>query len=273
MLAAHYRTFFDSIGDALHVTAHSHHPWPDVTRAAHLAYWEDSARLTNRKWREKVFGEVVPEAQGHVARLLELPDPELVAFAPNTHEFVVRLYSCLDWSRPPRCLTTASEFHSFSRQTRRLEETGRLAVTRIPVEPYATFGERFQHALTGRFDMVFLSHVFFDSGFVVEGLEALLSRAAPDAIVAIDGYHAFLALPVELARLGRQIFYLAGGYKYAQAGEGACFMSTPVGSALRPVDTGWFADFGGLAGAQDDRVGYGEGAMRFWGSTFDASGL
>ncbi len=273
MLAAHYRTFFDSLGDALHVTAHSHHPWPDVTRAAHLAYWEDSARFTNRKWQEKVFGEVVPEAQGHVARLLDLPDPGLVAFAPNTHEFVARLYSCLDWSHTPKVLTTANEFHSFSRQTRRLEETGRVAVTRIPVEPYATFGERFQHALTSRFDMVFLSHVFFDSGFVVEGLEALLSRAAPDAIVAIDGYHAFLALPVELARLGRRIFYLAGGYKYAQAGEGACFMSTPVGSLLRPVYTGWYADFGGLAAAPDDRVGYGEGAMRFWGSTFDASGL
>ncbi|MGH8694927.1 MAG: aminotransferase class V-fold PLP-dependent enzyme [Burkholderiales bacterium] len=273
MLAAHYRTFFESIGDALHVTAHSHHPWPDVTRAAHLAYWEDSARLTNRKWQEKVFGEVVPQAQGHVARLLDLPDPKLVAFAPNTHEFVVRLYSCLDWSHPPRVLTTANEFHSFGRQTRRLEETGRLAVTRIPVEPYATFGERFQHALTSRFDMVFLSHVFFDSGFVVEGLEALLSRAAPDAIVAIDGYHAFLALPVELARLGRQIFYLAGGYKYAQAGEGACFMSTPVDSGLRPVCTGWFADFGGLTDAPEDRVGYGDDAMRFWGSTFDASGL
>jgi selenocysteine lyase/cysteine desulfurase len=50
-------------------------------------------------------------------------------------------------------------------------------------------------------------------------------------------------------------------------------MSTPVGSGLRPVYTGWFADFGGLAGGQDDRVGYGAGAMRFWGSTFDASGL
>jgi selenocysteine lyase/cysteine desulfurase len=283
MLSEHYRTFFESLGDALHVTAHSHHPWPDATRAAHLAYWEDSARLTNRKWQDKVFGEVVPEAQGHVARLLDLPDPALVAFAPNTHEFVVRLYSCLDWSRPPRVLTTASEFHSFSRQTRRLEETGRLAVTRVPVEPYATFGERFQHALTSRFDMVFLSHVFFDSGFVVEGIEALLSRAGPDAIVAIDGYHAFLALPVELARLGRRIFYLAGGYKYAQAGEGACFMSTPVGSTLRPVVTGWYADFGGLAGAPEDTgegkgspvpiVGYGAGAMRFWGATFDASGL
>jgi len=273
MLAAHYRTFFESIGDTLDVTAHSHHPWPDVTRAAHLAYWEDSARLTNRKWREKIFGEVVPQAQAHVARLLNLPHPDLVAFAPNTHEFVARLYSCLDWSRTPQVLTTASEFHSFSRQTRRLEETGRLAVTRVPVEPYATFRDRFHHTLSRRFDMVFLSHVFFDSAFAVDGLEELLSRAAPDAIVAIDGYHAFMAIPVDLARLGRRIFYLAGGYKYAQAGEGASFLSLPEDCALRPIHTGWFADLAGLSSAAKDAVAYGAAATRFWGSTFDASGL
>jgi selenocysteine lyase/cysteine desulfurase len=273
MLKEHYRTFLSSIGDALHVTAHSHHPWPDVTRAAHLQYWEDSARLTNRKWQEKVFGQAVPEAQGHVARLLALPDPRLIAFAPNTHEFVTRLYSCLDWTRTPHVLTTANEFHSFSRQTRRLEETGRLAVTRVPAEPYASFRERFHATPTHRYDMVFVSQVFFDSGFVVEGLEALLSRAAPGAIVAIDGYHAFMAIPVNLARLGPRIFYMAGGYKYAQAGEGACFMSIPADCALRPVDTGWFSDFGQLSGAQGDAVGYGDDAMRFWGSTFDASGL
>ncbi len=273
MLKHHYKVFAESIGDVLDATAHSHHPWPDVTRAAHLRYWEDSARLTNRKWQAKVFGEAVPEAQRHIAAALSLPDPALVAFAPNTHEFVSRLYSCLDWSRIPRVLTTGSEFHSFGRQTRRLEETGRLAVTRVPVEPYASFHERFHHALTHRYDMVFLSQVFFDSAFVVEGLEALLSRASPEAIVAIDGYHAFMAIPVDLARLGPRIFYLAGGYKYAQAGEGACFMSIPQGCELKPVHTGWFSDFGRLSGAQGDAVGYGEAAMRFWGSTFDASGL
>ncbi len=273
MLSGHYRTFFESIGDSLHVAAHSHHPWPDVTRAAHVQYWDDSARLTNRKWQDKIFGEVVPDAQGHVARVLDLPDPKLIAFAPNTHEFVARLYACLDWSRPPRVLTTASEFHSFNRQTRRLEETGRLTVTRVPVDPYATFGERFRHALGRQHDLVFLSHVFYDSGFVVVGLEELLSRAASEAIVAIDGYHAFMAIPVDLARLGARIFYLAGGYKYAQAGEGACFMSIPADCELRPLYTGWFADFGALRGSGADAVGYGEGAMRFWGSTFDPSGI
>ncbi|HEY4998722.1 MAG TPA: hypothetical protein VII36_06240, partial [Usitatibacter sp.] len=68
----------------------------------------------------------MPAAQQHVARLLSLSDPRQVAFAPNTHEFVARIYSCLDDKRPLRVLTSASEFHSFRRQTRRLQETGRL---------------------------------------------------------------------------------------------------------------------------------------------------
>lgn len=285
MLREYYKTFVASIGDALHVTAHSHHPWPDVTRAAHLQYWEDSARLTNRKWQEKVFGEAVPEAQGHVARHLGLADPRLVAFAPNTHEFVARLYSCLDWSRRPSVLTTTGEFHSFGRQTRRLEETGRLDVTRVPVEPYATFPERFRQALGAPRDLVFLSQVFFDSSFVVERLDEVLADVLPETIVAVDGYHAFMAIPVHLGALGRRIFYTAGGYKYVQAGEGACFLSIPEACDLRPLYTGWFSDMfgagdpfpspagGQLSGAQGDAVGYGAEAMRFWGSTFDASGL
>jgi selenocysteine lyase/cysteine desulfurase len=273
MLRDHYRVFWSAIGDALHVTAHSHHPWPDVTRAAHLQYWEDSARLTNRKWQEKVFGEAVPEAQGHVARHLALNDARRIAFAPNTHEFVARLYSCLDWSGRLRVLTTASEFHSFARQTRRLEETGRLEVTRVPVEPYDTFRARFAAALRAPHELVFLSQVFFDSSFVVEGLDELLAGVPAETMVAVDGYHAFMAIPVALGALGDRIFYTAGGYKYVQAGEGACFLSMPAGCTLRPIYTGWYSDFGQLSGAQGGAVGYGPDAMRFWGSTFDASGL
>ena len=271
-LSSHFSCFFESCGDWLHCTAHSHHPWPDVTRSAQLAYWEDAVGLTDRKW-EKVFGEVLPEAQGHVAHHLRLSHPNQIAFAPNTHEFVVRLYSCLDWRRPQRVLTTAHEFHSFERQTRRLEETGRLAATRIPAEPYETFVDRFCSHLVQPYDLVWLSQVFFDSGFRVADLERIV-RACPDnALVVIDGYHAFAALPVDLAAIGDRAFYVAGGYKYAMAGEGACFLAVPPGTGLRPLSTGWFADFEGLGSAQQGPVGYGDAGMRFFGATFDPSGL
>jgi len=272
MLSAHYSEYFRHCGDELHVAAHSHHPWPDVARAAHLRYWEDSARLTGRKW-DRIFGEVVPTAQGHVARLLNLGDPALIAFAPNTHEFTVRLLSCLDWSEPRHLVTSDAEFLSFGRQVNRLEETGRLRVTRVAAEPFETFTGRFVAALAAPHDMVWLSHVFFDSGYVVQDLERIVAACAPDALVAIDGYHAFCALPVDLARIGRRAFYLGGGYKYAQSGEGCCFLAIPAGCTLRPLSTGWFSEFGGPPAGAGTDVPYGEKALRFWGSTFDASGL
>jgi selenocysteine lyase/cysteine desulfurase len=274
MLLDAYQRFTAGCGDSLHVTAHSHHPWPDVTREAQVAYWEDSVRLTNEKW-DRIFGEVVPEAQRHLARWLNLPRPARIAFAPNTHEFVARLYSCLDWSRPLRLLTSGHEFTSFARQTRRLEETGRLIVSRVPAEPYATFVPRFRDALSHGHDFVFLSHVFYDTGFHVVDVDAALADVPEQTLVAVDGYHAVGAVPVDLSRLADRVFYLGGGYKYLQAGEGACFMAVPLcGDALRPVFTGWFADFRPATGTGGSaEVGYGPEAMRFWGATFDPSAL
>jgi selenocysteine lyase/cysteine desulfurase len=257
----------------LHFAAHSHHPWPDATRGAHARYWSDSAALTDRKW-ERVFGEVVPRAQQHVARLIGLSDARQVAFAPNVHEFVVRIYSCFEVARPLRVLTSAHEFHSFRRQTRRLQEAGRLVVEEIPGPPWNTFVERFVQAeRSAEWDLVWLSHVFFDSAYVVPDLEAICEAAPPEALVAIDGYHAFCALPIDLTRVHLRAFYLAGGYKYAMSGEGACFLAVPPGNALRPVDTGWFASFETLSAAPGAKVPYAGGALSFWGATFDPSGL
>jgi selenocysteine lyase/cysteine desulfurase len=257
----------------LHVAAHSHHPWPDVTLEAHRQAWLDAARLQDDKW-EHVFGEVMTEAQRHVAGRLALPDPATIAFAPNTHEFVRRLLSCLP--ERPRILSTDGEFHSFARQAARLAEAGRAEVERVAVEPFASFTERFSEAAAaGAFDLVYLSHVMFDSGFAVPDLEAVVA-AVPDerTFVVLDGYHGFMALPTELSGVADRAFYLAGGYKYAMAGEGACFLHAPPGYGPRPVDTGWYAAFSGLTGAQDpERVPYPPDGRRFLGATFDPSGL
>jgi kynureninase len=273
MLAAHFSRFRAADPGRLHFAAHSHHPWPDATEAAHARYWSDAATLADRKW-ERIFGEVVPLAQAHVARLLSLSDPRQVAFAPNTHEFVARIYSCFDPARPVRVLTSASEFHSFRRQTRRLQESGRVVAEEIALSPWETFTERFVAAArSAPWDLVWLSQVFFDSAFRVDDLQAVCDAAPAEALVCIDGYHAFCAVPVDLARIHRRAFYLAGGYKYAMTGEGACFLAIPPGCDLRPVDTGWFASFDSLSSAPGEAVPYAADAFRFWGATFDPSGL
>ncbi len=70
----------------LHFAAHSHHPWPDVARDAQLQAWDDAARWIDAKWSH-VFDTVVPQAQGHVARLLKLPDPaDVAAYTESVRE-------------------------------------------------------------------------------------------------------------------------------------------------------------------------------------------
>ena len=269
----HFSRFLEAAPQRLHFAAHSHHYWPDVTFDAQLACWQDAARLADRKWTH-VFGEVVPEVQRRIARHLALDDPKTLAFAPNTHDFVRRLLSCLPAGRPPRILTSDSEFHSFTRQVSRLEEDGLAAVTRVPVEPFADFADRFVAAAqSGDHDLIFVSQVFFNSGYVVADLAALVERLPPDAFVVIDGYHGFLARPSELRGIGGRAFYLGGGYKYAMAGEGVCFLHAPPGQGPRPRDTGWYAAFGTLEAGSGEGVAYAEDARRFLGATFDPVGL
>lgn len=272
-LKRHFSQFLGANAGHLHMAAHSHHYWPDVTQKAQNAYWLDSARPD--KW-ERIIGEVIPALQGHIAGTLKLPDPATIVFAPNTHELVMRILSCFPTDRPVHVLTTASEFHSFSRQIARLEEEGLGVVTRLAVEPFADFPARFRAAIEAtRFDLVFFSHVFFDSGFAVSDFPALIGSVRdPETFVVLDGYHGFMATPTDLSVVASRAFYLAGGYKYAMSGEGACFMHCPPGFGPRPRDTGWFAALGALDKRQGGgQVPYPADGGRFWGATFDASGL
>ncbi len=274
-LKPHFSRFLAADPGRLHFAAHSHHFWPDVAFRAQRQCWEDAARLADRKW-ERIFGEVIPAAQRHAARLLNLPDPRTIAFAPNTHEFLMRILSLFPASRAVRVLTTDSEFHSFTRQMRRLQEDGLAKVTRVPAEPFADLAERLAAAARrGEHDLVYVSQVFFNSGFAIADLGALAAAIPrPETVVVIDGYHGFMALPTDLAPIAGRAFYLAGGYKYAMAGEGVCFLHAPPRIGARPRDTGWFAGFGALEAAADGGpVGYTADGSRFLGSTFDPVGL
>jgi selenocysteine lyase/cysteine desulfurase len=263
-----FRRFLEAVPGRLHFAAHSHHPWPDVTYEAHARYWDDSARMMDDKWG-MIFGRVIPEARLRLAPLLGVRDPGTLVFAPNTHELLTRLFSCLQ--PPVRIVTSDAEFHSFARQSRRWEEEGLATVVRVPAEPFASFPARMVEA-SGSADLLYLSQVFFDSGYVTSDLEAIVHAAPAGALVVIDGYHGFMALPTDIAAVADRAFYLAGGYKYAMSGEGVAFMHCPPGYALRPVDTGWFASFDALTEAGSN-VTYPEGGDRFWGATFDPSGI
>jgi kynureninase len=273
-LREHFREFRSAQPGRIHLAAHSHHFWPDAACAAHRRALSDAARLADNKW-EMIFGDLIPRVQRGIAAVLALPDHATIALAPNTHDFVRRLLSALPAGTRPRILTSDSEFHSFTRQIGRLEEENLVTVERLAAEPFADFGERFASvARRGGHDLVFVSQIFFNSAAAAGSLDAIAS-AVEDAqtLVVFDGYHGFMALPTVFAGSADRAFYIAGGYKYAMAGEGICFMHCPGGFAMRPRDTGWFAAFGALRGSGGAKIAYGTDGSRFMGATFDPSGL
>ena len=256
----------------LHMAAHSHHPWPDVTREAQIAAWDDANPLLDRKW-DTIMREVWPRAQSEVAAELNLPSSETVVFAANTHTLIVSLVSAIE-RRPVRVLTTDGEFHSARRQLQRWAEAGQAVVEWVATEPFADFPERFRaRAAQGGYDLIIASHVFFGTGRVFDAVFELAALTAPAGPwLLIDGYHGFMATPTDLRPVADRAFYTSGGYKYAMSGEGLGFLHAPPGFAERPVATGWFAEFGNLTGPPGG-VGYAADATRFFGATFDATGL
>ena len=272
-LKRHFSRSIGRPGAPLHFAAHSHHPWPDVTFAAQQQAWLDAAELLDRKW-EKIFAEVIPEAQRHVAGHLKLPDPTSIVFGPNTHSFLLRILSSLDAVSGVNVISTDGEFHSFTRQMDRLVEADLVNLVRVPVEPFATFKERFIAELKTRedWDLVWLSHVFFNSGFVLPHNDLIEFCAAVPASRNVCRDRRLSRLHGDPGRAfghGWARVLRCRRLQICDGRRGRLFLHCPPGYGERPRDTGWYAEFGALGGARGDEVAFGNDGSRFAGATFD----
>lgn len=267
-----YSRFLNGHEGKLHFAAHSHHFWPDVTREAQLEYWDDCAKASDEKWN-KIFSEVVPKTQAHIAKILNLKDKNQIVLAPNTHELTTRILSLFLGKKNLSILTTQSEFHSWRRQILRLSELPEIKVNMVPMSDKKELIQNLKTELQTKPDIFFISQVFFDSGIALTDSELveLYESKSPETLMVVDGYHGFAAIPTDLSSLEGKIFYLAGGYKYGQGGEGIGFMVVPKGH-WRPAYTGWYAEYAHLSKPQGAQVGYSDDGMAFMGATQDPTG-
>ena len=259
-----------------HFSAHSHHLWPDKTLEATSQYWLDSSRLLDKKW-DYIFSEIYPQAQKNIAQLLGVSRYQDVFFASNTHDILIKIFSSLGLGQKKlKVLSTNGEFHSFSRQAKAWIKEDFIDVDFIEIKADLSHEKAILDSLkNNEYDIVFLSHVFFQTGLILSNLE-LIYKNLGTAHLVIDGYHSLGAIELKLDFLEKasNVFYLGGGYKYLQAGEGACFCLAPYNHNLKPHITGWFAEFGELQNKKHESdISYSKGGMAFGGATFDPTGL
>ncbi len=265
-LAAHYSRF--RVAERLLLTGHSHQAWPDVAFEAQQQAWLDAAELVDEKW-----GRAAAQAdrvRAHWRRLLS-DDDGGIALGQNTHELVMRLLSALPLRDRPRLVTTDGEFHTIRRQIDRLSEEG-IAVVKVPARPADTLAERLARAVDDRTACVLMSSVLYETAEIMPGVQQVASAcAAHGATLLVDAYHHLNIVPFDIREMGLQLaFVTGGGYKYCQLGEGNCFLRVPPDTKMRPVLTGWFAEFEALERAGPRHaVEYGSGAGAFAGATYD----
>ena len=265
-LARHYSRF--RVAERILLTGHSHQAWPDEAFEAQQRAWLDAAEFVDQKWGHAA--ERADEVRQGFARLLG-DAPANIALGQNTHELVIRLLSALPLHERRRIVTTDAEFHSVRRQLDRLAEDGLLDVVRVQARPVDTLVERLEKAIDDRTACAIVSSVLYETAEIVPHLNAV-ARACDrvGAELLVDAYHHLNVVPFDVAGMGlANAFVTGGGYKYCQLGEGNAFLRVPPGRQMRPVLTGWFAEFSSRGDRSTGPVYYASGADAFAGATYD----
>jgi kynureninase len=265
-LSVHYGRF-----DVAHrslLTGHSHQAWPDVAMHGQIEAFTDAAAAVDAKW-DLAFAKAERLRQAY-RDLLDDPGSD-IALGANTHELVIRFLSSVDLRRRPRLVTTDGEFHTLRRQLARLAEEG-VEVVRVAATPVDTLAERLAAAVDDRTAAVLVSYVLFETSRIVPGLSSVAAACRHRGVeLLVDAYHALGVVPFSVRQQElTDAWVTGGGYKYLQLGEGNCFLRLPEHAAtLRPVVTGWFAEFEDLTAKAAGQVGYAPGGDRFAGATYD----
>lgn len=265
-IAPFYSRF--NVAGRLLLTGHSHQAWPDCAFDGQVLAWEDAARYVDEKW-EHAFTQAQAVKVGF-ADLIEDHERN-ICLGPNTHELVAKFLSALPLRKRPKLITTDGEFHTIRRQLDRLGEEG-IQIIKVPSYPATDIIERMTSAVDDGTAAVLVSKVFYNTAIIVNELGVLADRCQEvGAEFLVDAYHAVNVVPFSVETEGiESAFIVGGGYKYCQLGEGNCFLRVPPGCNLRPVITGWFAEFENLAHSRNDEtVRYPSDAARFSGSTYD----
>jgi kynureninase len=204
-------------------------------------YFDAWATLGVRAW-EDGWWTLTADLGDLVAPLIGA-NPGEVVFQPNVTLAHGVVYSAFDYSKhAPKIVTDAMHFPSILYLIDQERRRG-AQITVIPSEDGISVDtERLIEAIDEQTAIVSLSHILFKSAYVHD-IAAITAKARDvEAITIIDGYQAVGTIPIDVRRLGIDI-YIGGCLKWLCGGPGAAFVwaDPQVRRRLEPRLTGWMA--------------------------------
>jgi len=266
-LQPHYSRF--KVKDRLLFTGHSHQAWPDCARDGVLECYDAAAKLVDEKWGE-VFAKI--EILKEYLRNWYSDTEGSYSTAASTHDLLIKWISALRLEKDDELVSTEGEFYTIFRQLKALEETG-IRVTKVSSKNPETIAAQLIEKISSKTKGVIISRVFFETGLIFQHLDQVTQHCAKLSVpLLIDDYHGTNVSPIQIGNsIFESTYWLIGGYKYLQWGEGNCFLRYPKDCDLKPVYTGWFASFSTLHLPKNEYTVSFDDQMKFAGATFDPS--
>jgi selenocysteine lyase/cysteine desulfurase len=265
-LQPHYSHF--NVANRLLFTGHSHQAWPDVAFAGIQEYMRVVADRVDTKW--DIGFEKTEIMRNYLRDFYDDPDGYYCR-EQNTHVLLVSWLSCFDLKNKPKVITTTGEFHSMSRQLKRLGEEY-LDIVDVSHTSDQQLLDGIIEELDDKTSAVMISRIYFETAEINTKVSEIAAACREAGVpLMIDDYHGTNVVPLSVREEGLEdCFILIGGYKYLQWGEANCFLRFPKSFDLRPVITGWFASFETLDKPQTDGpVQFDDGDQRFATATYD----
>ncbi|PHV10729.1 aminotransferase class V-fold PLP-dependent enzyme [Chitinimonas sp. BJB300] len=176
----------------------------------------------------------------------------------------------------PTVLATDAEFDSIDHILKQYAAKGRANVRWVASRDDGLIHVEDMIAGLAEVDLLVVSHIFFATGQILEGLPTLIAAAhAAGTRVLLDVYHSYGVLPLDLIALGVD-YAIAGSYKYLRGGPGVCWLYIAphlLDHRHTTLDTGWFAKRDPFAYQRPVPPQFADGGDAWLESTFNPLGF
>lgn len=223
---------------------------PDQTPADVLEGLSIWPNFMDKSWESENWMGELSRWRSNIAQLLGLPHGDFIVPKASAGQGLRAVLNSFPPNRPIRILTTTAEFDSADAILKAYQQAGLAEIKWI--EPTLTqkrvphfIAEAILAEIKAGFDLVCLSHVFFQTGQILPEVKNIADTCHQvGAVLLLDVYHSAGCVPVDLLEFDAD-FAVGGSYKYLRGGPGAGYLALHPRIAAQESQTrdiGWFAN-------------------------------